>query len=318
MTMYREKAYDTNLSNLFAMWQKEGGMSTNASGPASGVMPGATSAYDGTSTQRSGYQSRSKTLPPPAELAQRIEEARTSAKLLQQLIQSTPQADLRSNDLIKEFADRCQSAQRSIQNYISADNPMPDDNTMQTLIETSEQLGLAMSKHSRALLQARRAAAGSGGNSPLPTPPLPPVRPEDQLPDRVPHTSATYAPSGVSPELSTYSPPPLPPPSIPRRDVATNHPPSSGPTYTYSPPPLPPPGKISGPIDEDPFADEHAMEDAHNVPAGLRPGLQNITSSYVRRQDDAEENHTMHGARDSTPVSPEQEQHNHADRLVVK
>ena len=309
LTMYREKAYDTNLANLFAMWQKEGGMVGNIPGPTTTVASGPMPSWNGTPTQRSGYQAvRAKKLPAPAELAQRIEEARTSAKLLQQLVQSTPQADLRSNDLIKEFTERCQSAQRSVQGYISADDPMPDDDTMQTLIETSEQLSLALSKHSRALLQARRAAADSGRPSPSQTPPLLPARPEEQ--SNSAQLSTTYVPSGYSPALRTYSPPPIPPSSIPRREVMTNYPPPDT-SYTYSPPPIPPPSKLAGPIDEDPFADEHATGDIDELrkvlaPPGLRPGMQNLTSSYVRRQDDAEENLTMHGARDSVPVSPEQ------------
>jgi hypothetical protein len=332
MTLYRDKAYDTNLSNLFAMWQKEGAAGSPP-GPSNNVIPGHMPQYPDSHTRSGDYSaSRSRNaraLPPPAELSQRIEEARTSAKLLQQLVQSTPQAEIRSNELINEFADRCQSAQRSIQSYIQADDPHPDDDTMATLIETSDLLSSSISKHSRAILQARRAAAG--GNSPATTPPLP-SRPEEQ-PQRGNGTlaSATYTPSGFQPELSayslppiprpvgtqnevppanvahTYSPPPIPPPNVARKEVApTGH--------SYSPPPIAPMGRQAGPIPDDPFADEHATgegeDQQHNryfpPPVGTsRPGMANVTSSYVRRQDDAEENFTMHGGRDSAPVSPE-------------
>lgn len=102
-----------------------------------------------------------RSLPPPDELASRIEEAKTTAKLLSQTVQSTPSTEIPSNDLIKEFADRASSASRSIQGYIHSTNPAPDEDTLLTLIETNDQLSFAMSKHQRALLQARRALGGS-------------------------------------------------------------------------------------------------------------------------------------------------------------
>jgi GAT domain len=323
MTMYREKAYDTNLTNLFAMWQKESGIVGTNPGPVPpnvNVLPGPMPTYNGTASS-APYQSggggggrHHRSLPPPAELSQRIEEARTSGKLLQQLVQSTPQAELRGNELIREFADRCQSAQRSIQGYISADDPMPDDETMQTLIETSEQLSLSLSKHSRALLQARRAAGG--GPSPSQTPPLAPQQQQFPPPPAAQgiKTTATYTPSGLglSPELNSYSPPPIPQTSIARKDVPSNAAVAPiEPAYTYSPPPLPPPNhRHALDVPEDPFSDEHeAQEDQHNRPItppstlGARPPVPNVTASYVKRQDDAEEHLTMHGA--SAPVSPE-------------
>ncbi len=104
-------------------------------------------------------QHRSKSLPPPHELAARVEEARTSAKLLLQVVQSTPPGEFLNNDLIKEFADRCQSASRTLQAYIHADNPAPDNDTLQNLIDTNDQLTMAMSKHQRAVLHVRRALA---------------------------------------------------------------------------------------------------------------------------------------------------------------
>ena len=109
-------------------------------------------------------QHKAKGLPSPPELAQRVEEAKTSAKLLTQLTQSTPPSEILSNDLIKEFSDRCASASRSMQNYISANDPAPDQDTLLTLIETNDALAAAMSRHQRSVLQARKVA------SPSPTP----------------------------------------------------------------------------------------------------------------------------------------------------
>lgn len=107
-------------------------------------------------TYFSRHHHRNK-LPGPQELVARIEEARNSAQLLTQVVQSTPPAEVGANDLIREFADRCQSASRSIQAYMVSEDPAPDNETMETLIETNEQLGKAMSQHQRALLAARKA-----------------------------------------------------------------------------------------------------------------------------------------------------------------
>ena len=150
---------------------------------------------------------RPKGLPTPAELAQRVEEAKTSAKLLSQVVQSTPPAEVLGNELIKEFADRCQSASRSMQQYIHADNPAPDEDTLLTLIETNDQLAMAMSKHQRALLQARRMTSPSSSptaniqnhNGPFEAPANPP-------------TGAQATP---------FAPPPGPPPS--NRPLQTDH-----------------------------------------------------------------------------------------------
>lgn len=291
------------------MWQKEGGIAAGAANTARGSASNTNipppPPWNGTMAgQPFGGHRRSKGLPTPAELAQRIEEARTSAKLLQQLVQSTPQAELKGNDLIKEFADRCQSAQRSVQGYINAENPGPDDDTLHTLIETSEQLSLALSKHSRALLQARRAQGGTGSHSP--TPPLPPTRPEDMGNKNDP--AATFVPSLPSP-VSTYSPPLMPPPT--RKPVETNN--YLEPDHTYSPPPLPPPSHRAGPTDDNPFADTHAAPDLSDQTNRAVP---NVTPSYVRRQDDAEATFTMHGGRDSLPVSPERTSHARGPSLV--
>ncbi|KAL8942247.1 MAG: hypothetical protein Q9216_001772 [Gyalolechia sp. 2 TL-2023] len=99
---------------------------------------------------------RPRGLPSPHELAQRIEEARTSSKLLLQVVQSTPPNEVLTNELIKEFVERCQSASRSIQGYINSEDPPPDEDTLLTLIETNDQISTALSRYQRAMLQARR------------------------------------------------------------------------------------------------------------------------------------------------------------------
>lgn len=86
-----------------------------------------------------------------------MEEARTSAKLLEQVVMNTPSNEMLNNDLIKEFADRCRGASRSIQGYMQIDNPSPDNETMESLIDTNEQLQTALNQHQRAVLSARKA-----------------------------------------------------------------------------------------------------------------------------------------------------------------
>jgi len=88
-------------------------------------------------------------------LANRLEEARTSAKLLEQVVGCTPPAEVLANELIKEFADRCLSASRSIQGYMSAE-PAPDNDTMESLIDTNEQLQRSLNQHQRAVLQSKK------------------------------------------------------------------------------------------------------------------------------------------------------------------
>ena len=174
-------------------------------------------------------------LPPPAELAQRIEEARTSAKLLSQVVGTTPTNEILSNELIKEFVERCQSASRSVQGYIHADNPAPDEDTLLTLIETNDQLATGMSKYQHALLEARKKM----GATPSPQPP-------PNVPG--PHEAPT----------EFAAPPPGPPPGQQQNLI-------------YSAPEGPPPGqRPTSAVDgnQDPFGD-------HNeVPATTGQGLQ--------------------------------------------
>lgn len=85
-----------------------------------------------------------------SELVARISEAQTSASLLSQLLQSTPQLEVPDNELIREFADRCKVASRSVVAYISADPP-PDEDTLTTLIETNDVLGHAIEEWKKAV-----------------------------------------------------------------------------------------------------------------------------------------------------------------------
>lgn len=230
-----------------------------------------------------------KGLPEPAELSSRIEEAKTTAKLLTQLIQSTPSEEFLANDLVREFANRCISASRSIQGYMVADNPGPDNDTMLTLIETNEQLALAQSKYQRAFLNARKAL-GLG------------------------------APAGTSPggteqalQGENGAPPPGPPPShaqpvaqaavaeLPPNNVQSENPfkdpvqAETVPTTTHNPP----------------FPDEAKSKSSEEQPERLglepyHPGF-NSTQSYMGRQESSIGKVTMHAAIPDAEEEDEEE-----------
>lgn len=245
--LYQEKAYDTNLATLFAMWTKEMpnqpkpvpyARTMRVPPPDQGMYGG----YGGVQQPdhfARGSRSHGHGLPPPAELAARVEEAKTSAKLLQQLVQSTPPMELQTNDLVKEFGQRVSAAQRSVQGYINCDNPPPDEDTLQTLIETSEQLSLAASKHQRAVLQARRLVgpasppvAPAGGNVPILQAPALPIRTQS---NGITQTSRPQQPSPQPPASQpTYLPPSGPPPGHARTPT------DDGEDTLYNAPPVPP------------------------------------------------------------------------------
>lgn len=148
------KSHDEGTQGLIAMWRKEKGATNRLNQPRMSRGPGG--------YQSGGHQPNNERvfqrnqLPPPTELASRIEESRNTAKILLQLIQQSSSEELVSNGLVREFSERCQSAQKSMQTYIGCDSPAPDDDTMLTLIETNEQLSLASSRYQRAMLTARR------------------------------------------------------------------------------------------------------------------------------------------------------------------
>ncbi|RYO77816.1 hypothetical protein DL766_007375 [Monosporascus sp. MC13-8B] len=160
------KAYDEGLAPLVTMWKQEKKDAQKRHGDRGSQhqqapVPHPTNASP-VNPHSQNYFARShssRRLPDPVELASRLEEAKTSASLLHQVVSSTPPSEILHNDLIKEFADRCSSASRSVQGYISATDPAPDNDTMETLINTNEQLQASLSLHQRAVLNARKQAS---------------------------------------------------------------------------------------------------------------------------------------------------------------
>jgi len=163
------------LKGLVEVWAKEKrnmtklSKSAPASGSGGGGGGGGTFTSNSNNTngqyQQHHYQTQQSHLPNMEELAARISEAQTSAKLLEQVLQSTPHPEIPQSELIREFVDRCRVASRSIQGYISAatgdgdgggiggDNGM-DEDTLTTLIMTNDLLTMAVSKHAHAVKEA--------------------------------------------------------------------------------------------------------------------------------------------------------------------
>ncbi|KAL7267203.1 hypothetical protein RUND412_010219 [Rhizina undulata] len=142
-----KKADDEGLRVLKEMWVKEKKVTVHArAGNAQGMPPPQITPRPVAMNQNG--------LPTMEELVSRISEAQTSAKLLNQVLQSTPTTEVSTNDLVKEFAERCRAASRSMQAYIVADNPAPDEDTLITLIETNELLTMALNRHQTAVQTA--------------------------------------------------------------------------------------------------------------------------------------------------------------------
>lgn len=228
-------------------------------------------------------------LPPPHELAQRVEEARTSSKLLLQVVQSTPPAELIGNELVKEFVERCQSASRSIQGYIHSNNPPPDEDTLLTLIETNDQLSTSISRHQRALLQARRI---TGAASVAPTPSAP-TGGLFEAPDS--------KPKGV-PITTSFSPPPEPPP------WRHNPPQSQDPFSDPHDADMSHMDTMQAPLEPQHYdvSASHRQQNGSQAPTVYHTNFQPM-SPYDNQHDYAANHQTMRGAPgNSEPVSPEE------------
>lgn len=236
---------------------------------------------------------RPRALPPPDELAARVQEARTSAKLLLQLVQSTPPSEVLNHDLIKEFATRCQSASRSMTAYINCEDPAPDEDTMLTLIETSDQLSVSMSKHHRAILNARKTYGTA--SSPASAPPS--THGHTQATGAAPATN-TSPPITTSPpqnyELNATSTYDNRQPMQPTAPATTNNLPRStsiGGGYRYNPDDF----QI-----QNPFADSNAS--AETQPYGARS-----YSNGINNNSNSNNNHT----NPTTTTSPPPLTHNY-------
>ena len=304
-----------SLGPLMQMWRKEKGK--GARFPQGPVVSTASDVFVPTDADTDNYTSQypmrqpgpgyqqqhqqraPKGLPPPDELAARIEEAKTTARLLIQTVQSTPQSELVGNDLVKEFAERSRSAHKSIQNYMNCENPSPDEDTMLTLIETNDQLNVAMSKHQRALLQARKAM---GLASPSPQPAQGQEPNSYMMPQ---HTQGQNVYSNLhqpqQPARNPYSssPPRSPPrnldrpmPALPPREE-TN----------FAPPPGPPPTQRTQLQNN-----TYEYEDAYSAPVGPPPGRDHADVSPMEARSTQPTSTAAYGVAENPFADPEPQQ----------
>lgn len=156
-------------------------------------------AHPGSRQDYFSREHRRRGLPSQEELAGRVSEANTSANLLLQMLQSTPVTEFYGNEMLKEFSMRCQSASRSMQGYIDSTNPVPDEETMLTLIETNDKLSVALSKFQRATLHARKTL-GPAQQPPQPPPPEP--QQQTQIPPNGTEAVVVPAKKRIIPRLS--------------------------------------------------------------------------------------------------------------------
>ncbi|KAI0021434.1 hypothetical protein F4780DRAFT_290653 [Xylariomycetidae sp. FL0641] len=296
----KTKSYDEGLHLLIDMWKKEKEKAHKATGgqDQSPPVPPRMMNVPQFNPHSQDYFQRphhSRRLPDPVELASRLEEAKTSANLLQQVVTNTPPGEVLDNDLIKEFSDRCASASRSIQGYMQAEDPAPDNDTMESLIDTNEHLQQALSLHQRALLNARKHVAAMN---------------DDVSPLEEPQGFDGLGIRRASPSSSSDSP------------VSGRRTNGKGKEREYEPPAVAGPSRTQTPAAEsdDPFRDPEPAQSGSssrylngNSGAGsgsaakyqdqeprlafepFHPGFDS-TPSYLGRQESALGKETMHGA----------------------
>jgi hypothetical protein len=199
-----------------------------------------------------------------------------------------------------------------------AENPSPDNDTMETLIDTNEQLNKALNQHQRGVLNARKVMGVNGETTPPAAGGY--YAPQGQLGAAVNRNSGYSSGSG-------FVPPQGPPPG--RTDSGFVAPAGPPPILSSKPvprkaakagPPIPPPGDYAptGDDDENPFSDPKENS-APSIPfpkdqppkatgqfndrLGIEPyhpGFRE-TPSYVGRQDSSADHLTMHAAVPETP-----------------
>ncbi|RYP02898.1 hypothetical protein DL765_010658 [Monosporascus sp. GIB2] len=310
------KAYDEGLAPLVAMWKQEKKDAQKRHGGRGSQyqqapVPHPTNAPP-VNPHSQNYFARShssRRLPDPVELAGRLEEAKTSASLLHQVVSSTPPSEILHNDLIKEFADRCSSASRSVQGYMSATDPAPDNDTMETLINTNEQLQASLSLHQRAVLNARKQASIDAWSADVAT-----SNDGGELPQAAAAAEDPYANNGsAAPPLPSRSA--KPPASNGNGNGNGNgkgkareyEPAAAGPSRSHTPASLQ--QAAADREGDNPFRDPEPEQQPSGSGSTAEPRLAfepfhpgfGPTASYIGRQESAIGKETMHGAgpRDS-------------------
>lgn len=96
-----------------------------------------------------------ETRPVPAEtIPELVQEAKSSASLLLQLVQTTAPAQISGSPLVLEFYERCVRLSSKIQSYLARDNVNMSEEVIADLIDSNEHLSAAVDAHSNALNRA--------------------------------------------------------------------------------------------------------------------------------------------------------------------
>lgn len=233
---------------------------------------------------------------------------------------NTPAVELLDNDLVKEFANRCLSASRSIQGYMVSTDPAPDNDTMENLIDTNEQLQTALSQHQRGILSARKQLGlnersenpspapeqqslhGSGGSNGVQgwQVPIAAASSSSSSPAPLPNVSGG---NGKGKDTDIYSPPSHPPPSAGQQDPGRGR--------------APPPESESFP--ENPFSDPQPAGSSSNgqltVPVdepfhpgfGLSNHRDGSSTHGTAGSGAASENHSTHNLHPDYQVSDDED-----------
>jgi len=139
------KGEDEELQFVRALWQKQKASLAKYQTPSGSHRPGTLQQM--VNARTSSRRPTGSCLPPMEELVGRVSEAQMSAKLLHQVLGSTPKNEVLENELVKEFVHRCRSASTSMADFITCDSPPPDPDTLQTLIETNDMIRIALARY---------------------------------------------------------------------------------------------------------------------------------------------------------------------------
>lgn len=155
-------------------------------------------------------------LPPPVELQRRLGEARESVSLFYAFVGTTPPERVLTDDLLREFAQRCRDALRSIQAYIFSNDPVPDLDTLETLVKIEKEISFQLSSCYEKYLNSRRIYEDAMVRFPDPSRGQQQQQPANMRysafgPHEAPNdtTAASVLPPSSSPPAA---PPPGPPP----------------------------------------------------------------------------------------------------------
>ncbi|CAK7219168.1 hypothetical protein SCUCBS95973_003728 [Sporothrix curviconia] len=101
--------------------------------------------------------SSAATLPKPSELRRRLREAKTTASVLADVVNTTTPAALLKHDLADDLSARCRRATNQVLEYMNTRDPIPDNNEMAELLATHEALEQTLHHYHRAVLEARKS-----------------------------------------------------------------------------------------------------------------------------------------------------------------